>query len=110
PSRDQLRSSRRRGNERKLDAERRPGSRFALDVDAAAVRLDDRTRDVEAQPGPGNVLVACGGRAEEPIEQSLELVRCDSDSRVLHLNAHGLSAARDANLDAAAFGRELDRV
>src|SRR5581483_10748494 len=95
---------------RERDPERRAAAVAARDRDRAAVRVDDRARDEEAEPGAGHLLCNRARRAEEPLEHLLRLAGREPDSRVAHLEHRSVGIPANADIDAPALGRELDRV
>src|SRR5439155_19023859 len=94
----------------KLDDERRPLAAPAARGDAAAVRLDDRLRDVEAEAGALDLPLERRLRAEEPLEQASALLLRDPDPRVGDLEAHRPVLGPERDVDPSAGRRELDRV
>src|SRR5487761_1204729 len=91
------------------DPERRAVAR-ALDVDCAAVRIDDRLGDRQAEARSRNRADVRLVAAEERIEEPLAIVLGDAAARVGDLEHSVAAAAPGANSDATALRRELDRV
>src|SRR5207248_609630 len=71
------------GSQRQVHADRGARILRALDLDPAAVALDDRLRDRQAQAGPGNRVLGRVRAAEEPLEEPLLLVDRDAEPGVL---------------------------
>ena len=95
------------------DRERERGALadFGLDFDVAAVEFDELARDVEAEPRP--LLAAGGARAGLGVlvEDVGEVVGRDADAVVGDADADpARRLGARVELDAAASGRELQRV
>ena len=67
-----------------------PSPGDAVDADAAAVRVDDRLRDVETEPGALDLALERRLRAEEALEEPLALLLGDPDAGVGDLDADEL--------------------
>src|SRR4051794_31748104 len=87
---------------RQLEPEVRAFAGFALEADAAAVRLDDVTRDGEAEPRAGDAALA-GVGAEEPREEPRLVLLGDADALVAHPDPHDAADDLRHHLDAAAL-------
>src|SRR5258708_5130118 len=71
----------REASERERERERCSGSRHALDADRAAMRLDDRARDREPDPGPALGARRCLPKQSKHI---IEVLGLDSGPGVAH--------------------------
>ncbi len=82
---------------------------LALDPDPAAVKLDQPLRDSEAETRAFALLCADAGLLEL-LEDPTLVFECDSRPGVGHGHEHLVVLARSCDHDAAAGGRELDRI
>src|SRR6185437_4004044 len=88
------RGARLEGVAREEHVERRAAPDGAAHVDRSLVRVDDRLRDRQAEPGTGNRLRGCRLRAEERVEE-LQLVGFgDATAGICDLE-HGVALVRD---------------
>src|SRR5687767_5002480 len=96
------------GDARLRDRDEEMGAlaRPALDPHLAAVALDDRADDPEAQAGPAARVIDLEIALEDAL---LELLR-DPDPRVVHLELHGHPAVARREVDPSSLVGELDRV
>src|SRR5690606_8465012 len=93
--------------DRDAEGHRRPLPHLALHLHAPAVRLDDAARDGEAEAGAG---AAGAARLPERVEEARALLLGDARPGVRDAEDDVAAVARRAHGDAAALGRELDRV
>src|SRR5215813_7488174 len=93
------------------DRKREPRSLtdMTLDPDLAAMKLDELPRQCETEPRALDFLV---GRPDLPklLEHRLLILRRDADSGVAYRDLNGPVHRFRPDLNAAALGRELDRV
>ena len=83
----------------------------ALELDRAAVLVDERARDREAEPGAGNGELARGARAVEAREDVPLLVGRDADPvSATTIDAPAPSSFSTATSHDASVAAELDRV
>src|SRR5690606_36011960 len=94
-----------RRRQHNLESGSAPGT-CALRRDRAAVRLDDRLCDTQAQAETSKRLVEAFERIEYPRQQS----RRDTGPVVADLEKHLILGAATANRDDALFAGEADRV
>src|SRR5260370_24872407 len=94
-----------------MEAEGRALAPFALDRHVAAVRLDDRAGDKQAQPGATDVHRALVEKASEFVEELGNVLGPDADPLVMdgHLRLP-LFGGRGDDRDVPASGRILDGV
>ena len=97
----------RRGGE--PDGERRPTAGRALDVDRAAVQVDERLDDRQSEPGAGAAALVRRA-AEEAIEEPARLLRRDALTGVGDGDRRLLRVAFEAQRDRAVLGRVEVRV
>src|SRR5260221_3953147 len=97
-------------NHRKDNSERAAFAELRVDLDPAAVRLDDLLADGEAQPGAfglaGEQVVA----AVEALEDAFAVLEAHAGAVVLHLDGDALFRAARAQEDALHLAGVLDRV
>ena len=93
------------------EGERRALARFAFEPDASAVQLDELAREREAEARAFLLVRVVAADLAEFLEHRLLVLRRDADAGVADGDYEHLVrvAARD-DVDAAAVGRELDRV
>src|SRR6266404_7022853 len=94
-------------DDRQVHRERRAAARRAVDRDEAAVRLDQRADDVEAEAGAVLRAVAAAGVA---LEDPGELVRRNADAGVGHGERDARRQALGPDRDPSAARRELEGV
>src|SRR2546423_14919912 len=94
---------------RDLEPEGRAPTLGALEVDVAAVRLDEGARDREAETAPLASLRPCVAADELTEDLTLEL-RGDSDAFVLNAHSDEVVIPLPGDADNAAVGRILDCV
>src|SRR2546425_12473888 len=92
----------------KLQREAGALSQGALEVDAAAVRLDHVADDCE--PEPGGARLAAGGQLGEALEDPLLLLGWDPGTGVGYRDRHRAVVRRHADAHAPAGRRVADRV
>src|SRR5919197_3017690 len=68
----------------KADPERRAASFLALEPDLAAVRLDDLSRQDEAEPGAGDAALSPHIAAEELGEEPVFVLLGDAETVIAH--------------------------
>src|SRR5690606_13757977 len=85
------------------------GAHAALDVNPAAVRLDDPLDDGEAEADPVPFGTVAAG-LPEAVEDVGQVLFADPDPRVRDRDAELGPLDRRVDCDAAALGRELDGV
>src|SRR5437764_1101566 len=96
--------------QRQPDADRRACVRRALDLDRPSVPLDDRLRDRQAEARAGDRALHRVRAAEEALEQPLLFLLRNAEAGVLDLEDSQSFFGAEADLDAAAARRELERV
>ena len=96
--------------DRQRDRHRRSLALAALEIDGAAVLLDDRAHDHEPEPRAGNRLPRRGRCAEEAGEELALLVDRDADAGVGDGDPRERAVLHDADRHRAAGVGELDRV
>src|SRR5690606_4563780 len=80
-------------------------------VERAAVRLDDRARDREAEPAVVAERLGIGAHGMEALEHLLARILGNPRSLVADGHLHAIVVAvGDADLDHAAWGRERYRI
>src|SRR4051794_19905640 len=90
------------------DLERGADADRAGEIDRTAVRLDDRLRDRQPDPGPGDRVDLDPGRAEELHEHVLELLLRDATTGVRDLDDRLVAVTTDPCGHVTAGGSELD--
>src|SRR6267378_8330190 len=76
----------------------------ALEVDRAAVCLDDRLHDRQSEPRSAAAAAVC---AREPFEDAVDVLGWDSGPSITHLDHGGVAVAAAGDGDRVAVLREL---
>src|SRR6476661_7307950 len=92
-----LRDGHRGRGERQLDRERRSSAFGARAGDGAAVRIDDRLRDREAETDAGDGVDLRFARAVEPLEEPFLLACRDTGAGVANLDARAAGSLERTN-------------
>ena len=96
--------------QRQIEPEPRALAQFALQVDLAAVQLDQPLDQRQAQPGAAEFARRRAVDLHEPLEDPVALRLVDADAGVGDRDPHAVVGQVRFDADAAALGRELDGV